>query len=257
MASRCRFEVEDSIATIVIDNPPVNALHPELSDEIAEILAGFARDGGIRVVVLTGTGRHFVSGADLHYVRTIGRHEAEAYALRIQAMQDCIRTLHQPVIAAINGTVLGGGLELAMACDLRIAEEQARFGQPEVTLGLIPGAGGTQNLPRLIPPGRAKRMLFTGERIAADEALRLGLVDEVVGTGEAREAATALARRIAANAPLAVAAVKRAVDLGTQPNLVEGHRIEATLFGPLVETADLAEGIEAFFAKRPPQFMGK
>jgi len=241
----------------MINNPPVNALHPDVSDEIVGHLTSVANDASIRVVILTGEGRHFVGGADLKYVRTLNRHQAEAYALKIQAMQDMIRTLRQPVIAAINGTVLGGGLELAMACDLRVAERQARFGLPEVTLGLIPGAGGTQNLPRLVPLGRAKRMILTGERISAEEALSLGLVDELVETGCATDAALDLARVIARNAPLAVAAAKRAVDLGAQPNLVEGHRVEAAFFGPLVESADFAEGVAAFFGKRPPEYAGK
>jgi enoyl-CoA hydratase len=141
-----------------------------------------------------------------------------------------------------------------MACDIRIADERAVFGQPEVTLGIIPGAGGTQNLPRLVPIGRAKRMLFTGERIDAQEALAIGLVDEVVAAGEVLAAARALAARIAANAPLAVAAAKRAVNLGLQMGVVDAHRLEASLFAGLVESDDFAEGIVAFFEKRPPDF---
>jgi enoyl-CoA hydratase/carnithine racemase len=195
-----------------------------------------------------------MAGGDIEYFKTLDRHRAERYVLGVQAMQDALQQLPQPVIAAINGTCLGGGCELAMACDIRIAEEQAEFGQPEVTLGIIPGAGGTQNLPRLVPLGRAKRLLFTGERIGAGEALAIGLVDEVVAMGEAQAAAQALARRIAANAPLAVAAAKRSVNLGLQMGLVDAHRLEASLFATLVETDDFAEGIRAFFDKRSPTF---
>jgi enoyl-CoA hydratase len=169
-------------------------------------------------------------------------------------MQDAIGLLQQPVIAAVNGTALGGGCELAMACDIRIADEQAVFGQPEVQLGIIPGAGGTQNLPRLVGAGRAKRLLFTGERLSAAAALEWGLVDEVVPEGSALERARALGAAIAANAPLAVAAAKRAVNLGLQMSLGDAHRLEATLFTALVETSDFAEGVDAFFAKRPPSF---
>jgi enoyl-CoA hydratase len=248
--------VEDHIARVTIDNPPINALHPVVADEINECLTAITENQSIRVVILTGSGSHFVGGADLHYVRELDSRQAESYVLGIQAMQDSVRTLRQPVIAAINGSALGGGAELALACDLRISEEQAIFGFPEVTLGLIPGAGGTQNLPRLIALGRAKRMIFTGERISADEALSIGLVDEVVPSGEALVGAQRLAVSIARNAPRAVAAAKRAMDLGADAGLVEGHRIEAALFGPLVESDDFAEGTAAFFEKRPPTFNG-
>jgi enoyl-CoA hydratase len=172
-------------------------------------------------------------------------------------MQDDIATLPQPVIAALNGTTLGGGCELAMACDIRIAEERVKLGQPEVTLGLIPGAGGTQALPRLVPLGRAKRMLFTGERITAAEAEAIGLVDEVVPTGQALERAIELGELIGRNAPLAVTAAKRAVAQGMQMSLLDANRLEATLFASLAESQDLAEGIRAFFEKRAPSFEKK
>ena len=254
MGSEATLEVGDAVGVITIDNPPVNALHPRVSDAILDCLVELERRPDVRCVVLSATGKHFVAGADLDYVASIDRTEAERYALGVQAMQDRIGTIPQPVVAAINGTALGGGCELAMACDVRIAEERAVFGQPEVTLGLIPGAGGTQNLPRLVGQGRAKRMLFTGERIGADQALEIGLVDEVVEDGTALDAALALARRIAVNAPLAVTAAKRAVTLGMQMSNLDAHRMEATLFAALADTQDLQEGIAAFFEKRTPQF---
>jgi enoyl-CoA hydratase/carnithine racemase len=195
-----------------------------------------------------------MAGGDIEFFKTLDLYSAEGYVLGVQAMQEAIWQLPQPVIAAIHGTCLGGGLELAMACDIRIAEEQVELGQPEVRLGIIPGAGGTQNLPRLVPIGRAKRLLFTGERIGAAEAKAIGLVDEVVPAGEALATARALAAEIAAAAPLAVAAAKRAVNLGLQMGLLEAHRMEASLFATLVDSDDFREGIDAFFAKRSPRF---
>jgi enoyl-CoA hydratase/carnithine racemase len=255
LAFEVRLAVHDThVGVITIDNPPVNALHPDVGRAIAEHVAVAGDDPELRVLVITGAGRHFMAGGDIAYMQSLDRYRAERYVLGIQEMQDALGLLPQPVIAAINGTALGGGCELAMACDIRIADERAVLGQPEVCLGLIPGAGGTQNLPRLVPQGRAKLLLFTGDRISAAEALTIGLVDQVVAAGTALESALAVAARIAANAPAAVAAAKRAVNLGLQSGLVDGHRVEATLFGPLVETADFAEGTSAFFEKRPATF---
>jgi enoyl-CoA hydratase len=241
---------------VTIDNKPVNALHPNVSDEILAAVDAAARDESVRSVVLTGTGKHFVAGGDITYFQTLTPRTAELYALRIQQMQTALQTMGAPVIAAVNGTALGGGCELMMACDIRIAEEQALIGQPEVGLGIIPGAGGTQMLPRLIPLGIAKRLLFTGERIGAREALRIGLVDDVVETGGALAAAVRLAEKINANAPRAVTAAKRAVTLGVQMSLADGLRLEASLFGALFETTDVKEGVAAFLEKRKADFRG-
>jgi enoyl-CoA hydratase len=249
-----RLEIRDQVAVITIDNPPVNALHPAVADAIAGQVAKVAVDDSVRVLILTGAGKHFMAGGDIEFFKTLNRSRAERYVLGIQKMQDDLATLPQPVIAALNGTTLGGGCELAMACDIRIAEEHVTLGQPEVTLGLIPGAGGTQALPRLVPLGRAKRMLFTGERITAAEAQVIGLVDEVVPAGTAVDRAIELAGIIARNAPLAVTAAKRAVTLGMQMSLLDANRLEATLFASLAETDDLREGVRAFFEKRPPSF---
>jgi enoyl-CoA hydratase/carnithine racemase len=245
---------DGAVALITIDNPPVNALHPDVGTAIESRLDEIAGDTSVRAVVLTGAGRHFMAGGDIAFFPTLDRDRAERYVLGIQRMQDAIGLLPQPVIAAISGAALGGGCELAMACDVRIGDASATFGQPEVTLGLIPGAGGTQNLPRLIGMGRAKRLLFTGERIDAAHALELGLIDELVPAGEAVPRATALAQAIARNAPLAVTAAKRAVDLGMQMSALDGHRLEATLFASLVGTADFAEGVAAFLGKREAEF---
>lgn len=242
---------------VTIDNKPVNALHPDVSDEILAAVEGAARNEEIRTLILTGTGKHFVAGGDIAFFQTLTSRTAELYALRIQQMQGALQTIPIPVIAAVNGTALGGGCELMMACDIRIAEAQALIGQPEVSLGIIPGAGGTQMLPRLVPQGVAKRMLFTGERITARDAQGIGLVDEVVDTGRALEAALSLAEKINANAPRAVAAAKRASTMGLQMSLADGLKLEAALFGALFETADVQEGVRAFLGKRKPDFQGR
>jgi len=244
-------------AVIAIDNPPVNALHPEVADEILAAVDGFRGDAGIRSLVLTGTGRFFVAGGDIKYFQTLDRVSAEQYALGIQRAQAALHELSVPVIAAVNGVALGGGCELIMSCDIRIADEQAMLGQPEVRLGVIPGAGGMQMLPRLVPIGIAKRLLFTGDRISAREALSIGLVDEVVDHGKALEAATALAARINANAPQAVANAKRCVNRGLNMALSEALRLDSFLFGSLFESSDVKEGVSAFIEKREPHFTGR
>lgn len=254
MAFEVRLDRRDSVAIITIDNPPVNALHPDVAAAIGQKAACVGDDRELRAVVLTGAGKHFMAGGDIEFFNTLTRASAERYVLGVQKMQDDLATLPQPVIAALNGTTLGGGCELAMACDIRVAEEHVVLGQPEVTLGLIPGAGGTQALPRLVGVGRAKRMLFTGQRVTAGEALAMGLVDEVVPRGTCLERAIELARTIARNAPLAVTAAKRAVNLGMQMSLLDANRLEATLFASLAETHDLDEGVRAFFEKRTPSF---
>lgn len=257
MGFEVRSERHEHVAVLTIDNPPVNALHPDVGAAIAARVAELADDRDVRAVVITGAGKHFMAGGDIELFKSLDRMSAERYVLGIQRMQDDLATLPQPVIAALNGTTLGGGCELAMACDIRIAEEHVRLGQPEVRLGLIPGAGGTQALPRLVPTGVAKRMLFTGEPITASEALAVGLVDEVVPTGTGLNRALEIAAAIARNAPLAVTAVKRAVNLGLQMSLLDANRVEATLFASLAETDDLREGVAAFFAKRSPDFSGR
>jgi enoyl-CoA hydratase len=252
-----RVARQAATVVITIDNKPVNALHPDVSDEILAAVEDAARDETVRSLILTGAGKHFVAGGDIAFFQTLTPRTAELYALRIQQMQNTLQTIPIPVIAAVNGTALGGGCELMMACDIRIAEEQALIGQPEVGLGIIPGAGGTQMLPRLVPQGIAKRLLFTGERIDAREAQRIGLVDEVVATGGALDAASRLAEKINANAPRAVAAAKRAATIGLQMSLADGLRLEAALFGGLFDTADVREGVRAFLEKRKPDFKGR
>lgn len=246
------------VCVVTIDNPPVNAFHPRVAEALIEVFDELERrKPKPRAVVLTGAGKYFMAGGDIKFFQTLDETSAERYARRIQICQEILLHHEAPVIAALNGSALGGGCELMMACDIRIAGEDAVFGQPEVTLGVIPGAGGTQNLPRLVPIGAAKKLLFTGERISAAEALRIGLVDQVTSTNTVLDEAMALAQRIAKNAPLAVSAAKRAVNLGLQLNLSEALRLEARLLGELFRSEDVREGIAAFVEKRPADFLGK
>ncbi len=255
--SKIQIQFLNRAALITIVNPPVNLLDTEVADGILNALAQVQEHAEIRGVVLTGRGAHFVAGGDVRYFSQLDSRGAEAHALRIQTMQLAIQELPLPVVAAVNGYAMGGGCELMMACDIRVADESATFGQPEVRLGLIPGAGGTQNLPRLVPLGQAKLMLFTGRTISAARALQLGLVDEVVSPGAAAATALAIVDEISQCAPLAVAQAKRAVRLGLRVSADDGQRLEASMFGDLFATADAREGMHAFLEKRQPRFSGR
>lgn len=242
---------------IRIDNPPVNALHPDVADEILVAARAAEADLEVRSLVLTATGRCFVAGGNIKYFTSLNRDSAEAMALRVQAMQEALYSLRVPVIAALNGHALGGGLELMMACDIAIAEEQALLGLSEVTLGVIPGAGGTRMLMQLVPPGTARRMLYTGDRIGAAEAKAIGLIDQVTPTGGSLAAALELAGRINAAGPLAVAAAKRSAIWGFAHSLDEGHRREARIFAELFDSEDQKEGVNAFLERRKPNFRNR
>lgn len=254
--NKIQVEIRGPAAIIMIDNPPVNALHPDVAREIEGALDSLAKQPEVRGLVITGRGRHFVAGGDISFFPSLDAKSAEAYALGIQRMQFALQNFDRPVIAAVNGFALGGGCELIMACDIRVADQSAMFGQPEVRLGLMPGAGGTQNLTRLIPLGQAKRLLFTGCQISADKAHSFGLVDEVVVDGQCLQTALAIVDEIKLCAPLAVAQIKRSVNLGMTMSANDGQRLEAGLFGELFRTDDAAEGLDAFLNKRRPEFKG-
>jgi len=247
------------LAVVTIDRPKVlNALNAETLAELSEAFHQIAEDPAIRVVLLTGAGgRAFVAGADIRELAALTAEEGQVFALRGQEVFRRIETLGKPVIACIQGFALGGGCELAMACTLRLAAEDARMGQPEVKLGIIAGYGGSQRLPRLVGRGAGLKMLLTGAIIDAREALRLGLVDEVLPAAELMPRAEALALEIAANAPLAIAETLRAVDEGIDLPLDLALLREAVRFGHLCGTADKNEGTQAFLAKRPPIFKGE
>jgi len=251
--------VAGEVATVTLNRPQVlHALNQTVFDELEMVMQSLAEDIRVRVILLTGAGQKaFAAGADIAEIAEVNAAAGESKARRGQAVFRLIETCGKPVIACINGFALGGGCELAMACTMRIASETARLGQPEVKLGLIPGYGGTQRLPRLVGQPRALRLLLTGEMIGAAEALRIGLVDEVVAADRLMERAQEIAKMIAAMAPLAVAgcmdAVRRGSDLGLQAAL----ELEAEIFGRLCGTADKAEGTKAFLEKRAAVWTGR
>ena len=253
-----KFEKKNQIAYITVTRPKVlNALN---SATIAELQSAFVMvkdDDDVRVAILTGEGeKAFIAGADINELATQGPVQGKDYAQRGQAVFDLIENCGKPVIACVNGFALGGGCEVAMACTLRLASENAKFGQPEVKLGIIPGYGGTQRLPRLVGKGRAMQIILSGEMLSAQEAYRIGLVNEVVPLGELIARAEALAAKIIANGPLACRYVIDAVNKGMEMTLQEGLFLEASLFGVCCATEDKNEGTKAFLEKRAPQFKG-
>ncbi len=247
--------VDEAVATLVINRPPANALTPELLADLGAAVGALAEDGAVKVVVLTGTGRFFIAGADIRLLAAIGSSaEGEAIARQGQAILNRIEALEKPVIAAVNGLCLGGGLELAMCCHIRLAAEGSRLGQPEINLGIMPGFGGTQRLPRIVGEAKAIEMILTGDSISAQEARSLGLVSQVFPPEDLLRQAQALAQRIASKGRVALRASLRAIRDGVGVTLDEGLAMEAQLFGGLCETQDKREGLTAFLEKRPPRF---
>ncbi len=253
------FEIKDGIALITINRPDkLNALNDQVMAELADVARRLATDDAIRGAILTGAGpKAFVAGADIGDLAKQGPFDGKARALRGQAVLRRLETCGKPVIAAVNGFALGGGCELAMACHLRIASENAKFGQPELKLGIAPGYGGTQRLPRLVGKGVALQLILTGETIDAREAHRIGLVNKVVPSAELLAAAEQLLRAILAMGPLAVRLALEAVDQGLEMSLDEGLLLEANHFGLLAATRDMKEGLGAFLEKRAPKFEGR
>ncbi len=258
VASVVSLDGEDGIFTLTLRRPEaLNALSTEMCREILAALSQVDRDPAARVLILTGEGRAFCAGADLKErdgvpPDAIWRHNRSIFQIPLE-----LERLAVPVIAAINGFALGGGCELALGCDLRWAASTAEFGCPEVTRGIIPAAGGTQRLSRVIGPSRAMRLILTGQRVAAEEALHTGLVDAVVAAGDLMHAAGGVARTIAANAPLAVRAAKRAIRYGMRNPLEAGLELEGHLQRMLYASADCQEGIAAFRERRPPRWAGR
>jgi enoyl-CoA hydratase len=252
-------EVRDQVATVTLNRPKVlNALNAQTFDELEAMFRTLAVDSAVRVVLLMGAGdKAFAAGADINELASTDAVTGLAKAKRGQAVFRLIETCGKPVIALINGFALGGGCELAMACTLRLASEKARLGQPEVKLGLIPGYGGTQRLPRLVGEPAALKLLLTGEMIDAAEARRIGLVDEVVPAERLMERGEALAKSIVAMAPLAVAGCLEAVRRGRGLQIDAATDVEAEVFGRLCGTVDKAEGTKAFLEKRSPVWEGR
>jgi enoyl-CoA hydratase len=254
-----QLEKRPPLAIVTIDRPKVlNALNAATLTELEAAFDELAVDPSIRVILLTGAGgRAFAAGADIRELAPLTPDEGRAFALCGQAIFRKIETLGKPVIACIQGFALGGGCELAMACTVRLAADDARLGQPEVKLGVICGYGGTQRLPRLVGRGTALKLLLSGAIVEAQEALRIGLVDEVVPASQLMQRAETLALEIAANAPLAVAETLRVVDEGLDLPLEAALDREAAGFGHICGTADKTEGAQAFLAKGPPHWTGR
>src|SRR5437588_7144310 len=254
-----KLEKKNAIAYVTIDRPKVlNALNMATMQELWQVFSDLKEDKQIRVVILTGSGeKAFVAGADINELAKNNPVEAKAYTHKGQATLDLIENLGKPVIACVNGFALGGGCEIAMACTMRLASENAKLGQPEVKLGIIPGYGGSQRLPRLVGKGLAMQMVLAGEMITAQEAHRIGLVNEVTTPADLIPRAEAIAQKIIANAALAVQYAMEAVNKGLEMHLQEGLYLEAVLFGVCCATEDKKEGTKAFLEKRAAQFKGR
>lgn len=253
-----KVEQDDGVATLTIDRQEkLNALDPQVVEEIGQALLDLEAEGP-RAIIVTGAGeKSFVAGADIAAMSAMDPIEAKRFAEIGHAAMALLDKSPVPTIAAVNGFALGGGCEIALACDIRIAAENALFGFPEVGLGILPGMGGTQRLPRLIGPALAKELIFTGRRIGADEAHRLGLVNRVVPQGEALTAAGEVAAEISANGPIAVRHAKAAANRALDVDLVSGLEYEADQFALLFATEDAKEGMGAFVERRKPEFEGR
>jgi enoyl-CoA hydratase len=253
------LEVRDGLAVVTVHRPEkLNALNQKVMKEMQACFESLRDDDSVRAVILTGAGeKAFVAGADINELAVQTPMSGRETSLAGQRTFDLIENLGKPVIAAVNGFALGGGCELALACTLRIASENARFGQPEVKLGIIPGYAGTQRLPRLIGKGSAMELILTGEQVNAQEAYRIGLVNQVVPLKDLIASAESVARKIMANGPLAVRFAMEAVNHGMEMTEAEGQFLEAALFGLCCTTEDKNEGTRAFLEKRPAKFVGK
>jgi enoyl-CoA hydratase len=253
------IEIADGVAVVTINRPAaLNALNKEVLEDLAAAFAALESSEDVACVILTGSGsKAFVAGADIAEMQALDAVSAEHFARLGHSVFNAIEKFSKPVIAAVNGFALGGGCELAMACDIRIAAENARFGQPEVNLGVIPGFGGTLRLARLVGKGRAKELIFTGDMIDAQEAYRIGLANKVVAAEELLVKARTMATKIASKGPVAVRFAKESVDNGLEMDLDRAGRFEASLFGLCFATTDQKEGMQAFLEKRPAKFTGQ
>jgi enoyl-CoA hydratase len=253
------YEKKEAIAYVTVNRPKVlNALNTPTWRDLRTVFEDAQNDAAVRGVILTGAGnKAFIAGADIGELAHATAIDAERSSRFGQEVLDLIETLGKPVVAAINGFALGGGCETAMACTMRIAAESAKFGQPEVTLGLVPGGGGTQRLPRLVGKGRALQLILSGEMISAQEAYRIGLVNEIVPAADLIGRAEAILKKIGSNAPLAVKFSLEAVNRGLETSQSEGLLLEASYFGLCAATEDKKEGTSAFLEKRAPQFHGR
>lgn len=247
--------INTHVCLITINNPPVNVLKDELLSELEETVDELINNESVRVLIITGAGeKAFVAGADISQFPEMRSESSKGIVEKGKIIFDKIENAPFPIIGVLNGYTLGGGLELALACDFRIAAQNAIFGFPEVGLGIYPGYGGTQRLPRLVGIGKAKELIFSGETIDADEAIRIGLVEQLTPVGVALQTAIKVADKIASRAPLAVAKSKQVINEGMQLSLEEGQELETEYFGELADSDDKNEGVAAFIEKRKPNF---
>jgi enoyl-CoA hydratase len=253
------YEKKNAIAYVTVNRPKVlNALNTPTWKDLRTAFEDARDDTAIRGVILTGAGnKAFIAGADISELAQVAAFEAEQSSRFGQEVLDLIENLGKPVIAAVNGFALGGGCETAMACTIRIAVDDAKFGQPEVALGLVPGGGGTQRLPRLVGKGRALQLILSGEMISAQEAYRIGLVNEIVAPADLITRAEAILKKIASNAPIAIKFALEAANKGLETSQGEGLLLEASYFGLCAATEDKKEGTSAFLEKRAPRFRGR
>ncbi|WP_214409498.1 enoyl-CoA hydratase/isomerase family protein [Sphaerisporangium fuscum] len=257
MAEFVRIEVSGRVATIRLDRPKMNALNRQMQTELGECARRIDADPDVHAVVIYGGERSFAAGVDIKEMADMGYADMSAHSADLQACFTAVAKIGKPVVAAITGYALGGGCELALCADFRVAGAGAKLGQPEIALGLIPGAGGTQRLPRLIGPARAKDLIFTGRHVDAEEALAIGLVDKVVPDADVHTEAVALAERFAGGPTLALRAAKQAIDHGLEVDLTTGLEIERLHFSALFATEDTHTGLRAFTEKTKPDFTGR
>jgi enoyl-CoA hydratase len=249
-----KVAIEGHVAVVSIDHPPANALNAQTFEGLKQMLDAFEYDPQVKVIVLTGEGRFFIAGADIKEFANFSGEQAEALSLAGQQLFNRMEAFSKPIIAAINGACLGGGLELAMSCHIRLAAAEAKLGLPELNLGLIPGYGGTQRLPRLVGRGKATLMTLTSEMVGGEEAQRIGLVQAVYPAAELLDEAKKLAGLIAEKSAVAMRYALDAINVSESMALEQGLKYEAKLFGEAFTTEDMKEGVSAFLEKRKPQF---
>jgi enoyl-CoA hydratase/carnithine racemase len=257
MGEYVRLDVADGVGTIRLDRPPMNALNEQVQEELRAAATEASDNAEVRAVVVYGGAKVFAAGADIKQMRDMSYEDMAARAGALSSALDSLSRIPKPVVAAVTGYAFGGGCEIALACDWRVAADDAKLGQPEINLGIIPGAGGTQRLPRLIGPARAKDLVMSGRVVDAAEALAIGLVDKVVPAAEVYDAAVALVRRYTTGPALALRAAKLAIDGGLDLPLASALALESELFAQLFATEDRREGMAAFVEKRKPTFTGQ